>query len=249
MKNMETYSKCIVAFLDILGFKNMINTKAFEEIREIFSNVIPQSDFCLALGRVAYDDDKVLNQYNDVLSKTKMHIMSDSIIIAAPVGYPEALAVVIDICDVIQEQLYDLEVPVFLRGAIAEGDFYLDEQLIFGKGLVDAYVAQENYAVYPRIIVSDAVVRGKTVSVDSEWKKLPRDKDGYFYINTLERYFQCKTLDEFVTNGQVKKITQCVDSRLQGYADSHLRDKYIWIRQELERIKHNLAFDNNIVMI
>lgn len=47
---METYSKCIVAFLDILGFKNMINTKAFEEIREIFSNVIPQSDFCLALG-------------------------------------------------------------------------------------------------------------------------------------------------------------------------------------------------------
>lgn len=51
MKNMETYSKCIVAFLDILGFKNMINTKAFEEIREIFSNVIPQSDFCLALGR------------------------------------------------------------------------------------------------------------------------------------------------------------------------------------------------------
>lgn len=33
------------SFLDILGFKNMINTKAFEEIREIFSNVIPQSDF------------------------------------------------------------------------------------------------------------------------------------------------------------------------------------------------------------
>ena len=57
MKNMETYSKCIVAFLDILGFKNMINTKAFEEIREIFSNVIPQSDFCLALGRAAYDED------------------------------------------------------------------------------------------------------------------------------------------------------------------------------------------------
>lgn len=87
----------------------------------------------MALGRAAYDEDIVLNQYNDVLSKTKMHIMSDSIIIAAPVGYPEALAVVIDICDVIQEQLYDLEVPVFLRGAIAEGDFYLDEQLILAR--------------------------------------------------------------------------------------------------------------------
>ena len=39
IKNMEMYSKCIVAFLDILGFKNMINTKAFEEIREIFANL------------------------------------------------------------------------------------------------------------------------------------------------------------------------------------------------------------------
>ena len=28
-----------------------------------------------------------------------------------------------------------------------------------------------------------------------------------------------------------------------------LREKYIWIRQELERIKHNLAYDNNIVMV
>ena len=52
-----------------------------------------------------------------------------------------------------------------------------------------------------------------------------------------------------MTNGQVKKIRQCVDSRLQGYADSHLREKYIWIRKELERIKHNLAYDYNIVMV
>ena len=41
MKNMETYSKCIVAFLDILGFKNMINTKAFEEI-EYSCAITPQ---------------------------------------------------------------------------------------------------------------------------------------------------------------------------------------------------------------
>lgn len=80
-------------------------------------------------------------------------------------------------------------------------------------------------------------------------EKVTKRQRWIFYINTLERYFQCKTLDEFVTNGQVKKIRQCVDSRLQGYADSHLREKYIWIRQELERIKHNLAYDNNIVMV
>lgn len=45
-----------------------------------------------------------------------MHVMSDSIVIAAPVGAPEALTVVIDICNVIQEQLYSLDTPIFLRG-------------------------------------------------------------------------------------------------------------------------------------
>ena len=32
---MDSYKKCIVAFLDILGFKNMIHTKAFDEIKNI----------------------------------------------------------------------------------------------------------------------------------------------------------------------------------------------------------------------
>lgn len=91
---MRTYKKHIVAFLDILGFKNMINTKAFDDIRDIFRSIIPQEDLSFALGRAADDSD------------------------------------------------YDLNPPVFLRGAVAEGDFYLDENLIFGKALVDAYLAQ-----------------------------------------------------------------------------------------------------------
>ena len=76
------------------------------------------------MGRATDGDDDILGRYNEALSETKVHVMSDSIIIATPWGHPEALAVVIDICDVIQEQLYSLDMPVFLRGAIAEGDFY-----------------------------------------------------------------------------------------------------------------------------
>lgn len=242
---MEAYRKCIIAFLDILGFKSMINTKAFEEIREIFETVIPENDFCLALGRAAYDTDEELIRYNEVLKQTKKHIMSDSIIIAAPSGYPEALAVVIDICDVIQEQLYDLDEPVFLRGAIAEGDFYLDEQLIFGKGLVEAYIAQENYAVYPRIIISDAVVEGKCVSVEGQ-DCLPRDEDGYFYLDTLERYFHCNTLKELNNNENYKRIKSCIDRNLNGYAEQRVRAKYLWLRKELERIEERVSHVHKI---
>lgn len=237
---MQSYTQCIIVFLDILGFKNMINTKAFEDIRHIFSNIMTENDFGIALSHATYDQNDTFGRYNMILSQLRLHIMSDSIVIAVPSGEPEALAVLIDVCDVIQEQLYQLNPPVFLRGAVAEGDFYLDEQLIFGKGLVDAYVAQENYAIYPRIILSDAVVEGKDVSVDHS-KSLVKDEDGYYYINTVERYIHCETLEELYGSEQYHRLRQCIDANLRGYADSRVREKYIWLRKELKRLEKEIA--------
>ena len=51
----------------------------------------------------------------------------------------------------------------FLRGEIAEGDFYLVENLILGKALKDANIDQENYAKYARIIVFDYVMVKKRI--------------------------------------------------------------------------------------
>lgn len=238
--HIESYNKCIIAFLDILGFKNMINTKAFEEIRNIFSTIMPEHDFSIAFSHAAEDTEDSLIRYNEALSEIRMHIMSDSIILAVPSGKSEALAAIIDICDAIQEQLYDLDPPVLLRGAIAEGEFYLDEQLIFGKGLVDAYIAQENYAIYPRIIISDTVAEGKCVSVDDP-AYLPKDDDGYYYINTLERYIHCDTLHELHESEQYQRMRQCVKDNLSGYADRRVREKYIWLQKELDRMERNVA--------
>lgn len=237
---METYQKCIIAFLDILGFKNIINTKAFDEIKNIFLSIIPQEELMIALGRVADYTDKNLLRYNATLRETKVHVMSDSIVIAAPVGAPEALTVVIDVCNMIQEQLYSLDTPIFLRGAIAEGDFYLDKHLIFGKGLVDAYIAQENYAIYPRIILSDNLVAGREISVDGQ-ESLPKDDDGYYYINTLERYIDCESLQELAANQQYQKMKACIDAELSGYADKRVREKYLWLRKELGRVEQELG--------
>lgn len=237
---METYQKCIIAFLDILGFKNIINTKAFDEIKNIFLSIIPQEELMIALGRVADYKDENLLRYNATLRETRVHVMSDSIVIAAPVGAPEALTVVIDVCNVIQEQLYSLDTPIFLRGAIAEGDFYLDKHLIFGKGLVDAYIAQENYAIYPRIILSDNLVAGREISVDGQ-ESLPKDDDGYYYINTLERYIDCESLQELAANQQYQKMKACIDAELSGYADKRVREKYLWLRKELGRIEQELG--------
>ena len=75
--------------------------EGFDEIKNIFVSIIPQEELMIAFGRTADDTDENLLRYNATLRETKVHVMSDSIVIAAPVGAPEALTIGIDICNVI----------------------------------------------------------------------------------------------------------------------------------------------------
>lgn len=245
---MNSYEMNVIAFLDILGFKNLINTKEFNKIMEMFQSIISNKDAGIALFRATGGED-YLERYNEVLEVTKIHLMSDSIIVAAPYKYKEALAVVIDICRCIQESLYGFEFPIFLRGAIAKGEFFLDNNVIFGKGLVDAYIAQENYALYPRIILSPEIVEDMIVSVDNDYKGLPIDTDGYYYIDTLEKYINCNTEKELLNCERYLRIKSCIQSQLKGYADSRIREKYIWLRKELERIERGIALKEGILIL
>lgn len=234
--NPPQYTNSIVAFLDILGFKNTINTKAFDQIRDIFLTIAPLKEAEIPLKRAAGESDNVLLQYNESLEKAKVHVMSDSLVVSVPNEYPEALAVVIDICTIVQETLYSMDEPIFLRGAIAEGDFYNDENMTFGKALVEAYWAEEHYAKYPRIIVSDALLEGKCVSVASQEVLLRDEEDGYCYLNTLEKYLGIGFADAVLILEKYQKMKDYIDQELKGYKDPSIREKYIWLRKELARI-------------
>ena len=274
---MKQYEECFVVFLDILGFKSLINSKRFEEIKSIFESIITGDDAVKALSRCvdlnAEDEfSKALIRYNKCLTQTKIYIMSDSIVIASACLPPEALAAVVDICNVIQIQLYDLETPIMVRGAIAKGDFFIGKgkgsqddyfnSLIFGKGLVDAYIAQEYYAVYPRIIISEDVMNGYVISVDDDGGKLPKDEDdGYYYLDTLMRYvlphpdnidhnvvgepitFYTDQFEHLPNCGKMRKF---ISEQLSGYNDSGIRKKYLWLDKEMERIKSLFLSANGI---
>ena len=237
------YTQYYVAFLDILGFKNIVNTSSFDKVLDIFKSIITNSEAVKALWHAAEDDDistegERCKQYNESLEETKIHIMSDSIVVATPDWHPESLAVVVDICNSIQTLLFNLNAPILLRGAIAIGDFYLNENLVFGKGLVDAYWAQEKYAVYPRIIVSNDITVGRRVSIDND-NDLPKDEDGYYYINCIERYLgKDRTWEEIESSEPYVKLKNMIDRNLNGYKDDRVRQKYLWLERELERIKN-----------
>lgn len=122
----------------------------------------------------------------------------------------------------------------------------LDEKLVSGsmirseKGLIDAYLAQENISVFPRIIIADKVLDKGVLFVDDlggyGYEGLPQDKDGYHYINTLGNWLLLANCGIPIRDGvKYKKLYQYINSVLSDYSENKLRQKYLWLQSELER--------------
>ena len=272
--NMKNYEEHIVAFLDILGFKYIIDHSSFEDVIKIFSAVTGGDNLTELRMKLERYDQTVseeeknkkteIDNYRKAIDTIKTYIMSDSIVIASTADNPESLAIVLDMCFLIQYQLLNLNTPVIIRGALAKGDFYIGDgedtkkksgnnTLVFGKGLISAYLAQEKYAVVPRVIVSKEILSTYTASIYGD--QLSEDpEDGYMYQSVLRHYlFEsinediCKKKNEdeinfykkvFRGTERYKKIKKLIDDNLCGYNDIGIRKKYLWLDAEVKRVEN-----------
>lgn len=242
MAKRQGYKDYYVAFVDILGFKNLIANSRFDEILDIYWHFMnegesnPTSGFYSAVDDCAQDEVSLhIKNFNRALLKTSYQYFSDCIVIAVPCLNAEALAVVIEICNYLQESMFDCSQPVFLRGAITKGPLYINNKksILFGKGLVDAYQAESAIAKYPRIIIAENVVKSGIVDWDNAYPhKLVKDIDGYYYINSLGRY-----LEEFEQNDRKwKHLNDYIEGVLGSYITADIREKYLWLENKVDSI-------------
>jgi hypothetical protein len=134
-----------VAFLDILGFRKLVESKSTEELGALFSNVIGRA--LPAMNRPfgePHDEPTLFPQRPPNESWCISHSFSDSIIlISHDESEASALALLIYALRVTQ-MLIASKLPV--RGAIAFGDMYVDmaKALFLGKALTQAYALEQS---------------------------------------------------------------------------------------------------------
>lgn len=232
----DDYKECYIAFLDILGFKELINTQTFEKILEIFravsgEEVTSDYGYKLAFYKATDCEDDENAQYNDALLRTNVYAMSDSIVVSVPCS-PFSLEALVDVCLFLQIRLYDLDKPIFLRGAVAKGMFYSNKFVAFGKGMVDAYLYQENYSIYPRTILSQNLVNEISSDGYKGTKVVQDQHDGYWYIDYMNEYLG----GHDKTDSECQKFRKLIDEYVNGYYDARIREKYFWLDREYKRV-------------
>ena len=179
---MASYINRYVAFLDILGFKDMISmtvgtspTVSPNEVRAILEVPDPVREDQIILWRIG-DISK---------SGHRITAFSDSIVITTD-ETEQGLMHLLQHVGKIGFRLAQL--GMLYRGGIANGLLYHDEQQVFGPAVIEAYELEKK-AKFPRVILSTAVAnagRSFAEPVNTIFERFTRtDTDGKVYVNFM----------------------------------------------------------------
>jgi hypothetical protein len=166
----EIYQDRYCAFVDILGFKELISDLdkgriKFEEIRELL--------------RFAHDShhDRLYPGFGFYGADIKQQSISDAVCISA-LPTPAGLMHVFNALQTLTLTL--LRQGFFTRGAVVKGPLYHDDRMVFGDALVKAYTLEQTVVRTPRIMIT------RDVALDIE-KYLTHEVIGSEFSNTVGR--------------------------------------------------------------
>lgn len=146
----------MVCFMDILGFSELINQYDSDITSTVLQDI--QESFELAKTQLL---EKNLSGNEEAVKHLKYQTFSDNICISIPYFDNEndflsnfnLLAVYVR-----GFQSIMMSKGIFMRGGISTGSYYADNNIIFSKGLVNAYYLESKKAIYPRVIIDDSII-------------------------------------------------------------------------------------------
>lgn len=223
------YNNRIVAFIDVLGFKNLVNSTDLSSIEAYFTIVI--ESFKQHTTKYGF----------------KFILISDAIVVYCS-NTKDNFESVCRSLTILQNQL--LLEGIIIRGGISYGDFYVNRRnnVMVGKALIKAFNL-ESQASYPRIIVDREMISqyylntNELIISNSRWIRYsppaPYVED-FPYLNYTFKVFSRSN------NTLPKKLLQFIKSRIYNSANI---DKYIWLKAHLiDSIRESLAYNESLTL-
>jgi len=222
----------VVVFGDILGFKDEMK-KAYDEKRA--------NDFLIKL-RLALDESYRLLKYESPLSygfprEYATKTFTDNIVIGFPIERDAESEIGSAFFHLGSMQLEMVQAGFFIRGGIAIGELYIDDDIVFGDGLIEAYRAESQLARDPRIILSKSAIEYlkihlsyyHPVEYSPQYRELLRDVDGQIFLNYLDGILIAED-ERGPFYEELQKHKDIVEQKLDEFANNPIIwSKYAWV--------------------
>ncbi|MBF0561492.1 MAG: hypothetical protein HQL37_05605 [Alphaproteobacteria bacterium] len=180
---MPGYQEQVVAFIDVLGFSELVNASD--------TNQAAQAKIRKLIGT-----DEFYVSFMKYLYLTTLTFFSDSFVIS--MMPPDRIFYMVREVGHLCRHLLMLGLPC--RGAITVGSLYHHKQIVVGPAFVNAHRLEQTVAIYPRVILDDAAMsywkyefRTDELSGRSAHPHLEnlvkRDNDGQHFIDIFNPNF------------------------------------------------------------
>lgn len=223
------YENYFVAFLDVLGFKEMVYNhpdkinKYFQVVNEAIEYVKSQAN---NVGFITISDSIIISMHHDYEGYNKNDIFQ---MFCRIIGF-------------LQRRLASND--IWIRGAISSGEAYFNEtqNQIVGKAYIDAYNLEESLALYPRVIIDSRIIKelgfenahnfidtmndSQGQGILFEWNiETSLEKDVPFFID----YISSMNEDKF--EEYIQTVIKNIEKNI--YEKTELYKKFQWVSEYL----------------
>lgn len=239
------YEKRVVAFIDILGFRALLEETVDKSNASVEVNIDKVIDAYKAIRDVLEADFSFEN--SDTSTSKQVSIFSDCIVVSFLLEeQSQIFNTLLDIKHLIMRLVYR---RILCRGAVSIGKCIHTQDFLFGPALVEAYSLESNAAMYPRIILDRNVIeagarfRASHHSSNQELKYveslLEKDSDGMYYIDYFSKAQPELDDPEYGFPQYIEILGDIIRKGLMGssgHGKASIRIKYLWMRERYNRM-------------
>lgn len=215
----EIYEPCVVAWIDILGFKSALENEA--KAKDILKTL---SELREEIAEI----DSHYKMFADAgyggLGHTQITAFSDSILISEQYCFANLV-----VMDTLKLSQLLIKKGFLCRGAIVCGELYHKNGIVFGNGLVEACNNEKTLAKYPRVILDSQTVEwlANNMSASDDYLRLIKlDKDGARFLNIL---FEDDSLKAYLCDLVQKELLKGTE---ENPISPCIKQKLIWLKNE-----------------
>jgi hypothetical protein len=219
------YTRAIISYLDILGFRELIETRSAGEISQILrilaESVEPGSIF-----------------KNEKIQFTKF---SDTVIRSMPESRHYPRNFLFELRSILHSQIALIPRGITVRGAVTIGDIVQSWKVVYGRGVVRAYELESRKDSPPRIVIDNDALSSVRPAIEGnnlakELDELIRTEDSVTYLDYLRATENELNVPEQEYSIFLKHHRDLIRAGLAKYAGrpSILR-KYEWLESYHQR--------------
>ena len=225
------YQNRYVAFLDFLGFKNMVKQSEYDS--QMLSRINMALNYTSNVQRESYEGIMSMTDIGKQVS-----VFSDSVVISYEMTYPgSAFYVLMDLIFICNDLL---GMGVSVRGGVTDGPLVHKKNKCFGPAMVDAYYMESKLAIYPRILVDSKVMqsgiefRGRANTEEYERRYLEAlisqdETDNAIYLDFLSQHSEFDEPELY--HNYIIFVRNFILTSMNAFSNEpKIIEKYVWLK-------------------